>query len=492
MKVLSPAEARALDERTIAAGTPGIILMERAAAAVAREIARVLARRPHLGARVVVLSGTGNNGGDGFEAARLLLRSPRVASVETVLVGDPERFASDARATYERLRDAGGEVRFDLEALRRATLVIDALFGTGLSRPLDMEGPEARAARFCAESGVFVASVDLPSGLHGGTGEIPGVHVTADLTITFGHPKTAHVDLPAAGFCGRLVVADIGLLAAEGSTGRDVVVGADVAPLFLRRQAESHKGTFGKLQVVGGSTGMAGAPALAARAALRTGAGLVTVAAPDDVRAIVHGLVPEATTRPADEEPAGDALAVGPGLGTSEAARARFERAVASDRPAVFDADALNLASGRPEIFWSREQETVLTPHPAEAGRLLGKTAEDVNADRVEAASTLARRSGAVVVLKGFHSVIAAPDGRHTLILAGGPALAKGGSGDVLTGIAGALLARGLPAWDAARAGAWLHGSAGDLAREALGEESVVATDLVERIPEAFELLRSR
>lgn len=492
MKVLSPAEARSLDEKTIAAGTPGIVLMERAAAAVAREIARVLTRRPHLGARVVALCGTGNNGGDGFETARLLLRSPRVASVETVLVGNPERLSGDVRTTYERLCDAGGEVRFDLEALRRATLVVDALFGTGLSRPLDLDGLEARAVRFCAEGGVFVVSVDLPSGLHGGTGEIPGVHLTADLTVTFGHPKTAHVDLPAAGFCGRLVVTDIGLVPAEKAAGPDVVVSADVAPLFRRRHAESHKGTFGRLLVVGGSDGMAGAPALAARAALRAGAGLVVVAAPDGVRGVVHGLVAEATTRPTEAEISGDALAVGPGLGTSDAARVRFERAIASDLPAVFDADALNLASGNPEMFWSREPETVLTPHPAEAGRLLGSTAEAVNADRVEAATTLARRSGAVVVLKGFRSVVAAPDGRHTLVLAGGPAMAKGGAGDVLTGIVGALLARGLGAWDAARAGAWLHGSAGDLAREALGEESVVATDLVELLPEVFELLRSR
>ena len=244
-----------------------------------------------------------------------------------------------------------------------------------------------------------------------------------------------------------------------------------------------------RLVVVGGSVGMAGAPALAARASLRAGVGLVTVAAPDAVRQIVHVLCPEATTSGPDIDPAGfDALAVGPGLGRSEEARGIFVRLAAAARPAVFDADALTLA--RLEIFAGRRAPTVLTPHPGEAGRLLGTDAASVNADRIGTGKSLASRSNAVVVLKGFRTVVAAPDGRVAVVLAGNPGMATGGAGDVLTGITGALLARGLSAWDAARTAAWLHGAAGDIAAEALGEESVVASDLADNLPGAFSLAR--
>lgn len=494
MRALSPAESRALDERTIAAGTPGLTLMERAAAAITREIARLLARRPERGERVVLLAGTGNNGGDGFEVGSHLLR--RGVLLETLVVGDVRKLTPDAATTYQRLEDAGGVPRLvtserDLEALRSASLVIDALFGTGLARPLS--GLAARAASIAGHGGGFVVAVDIPSGLDGGQGAIPGSHVVASLTVTFGHPKLAHVVLPAAGVCGRIVVADIGLLplSREEGQGPEAVCAADIAPLFPHRVAEAHKGSFGRVRVVGGSDGMAGAPALAARAAFRSGAGLVTVAAPSNVRSIVHTLVPEATTAPIEGDfgPA-DALAVGPGLGTSEAARGVLGRALASPLPLVVDADGLNLMAGNPEGFAGRDAATVLTPHPGEAGRLLGIDAPRVNSDRASVARELASRSGSVVVLKGFRSVVARPEGETAIVLAGNPGMATGGAGDVLTGLVGAFLARGFSAWDAARAAAWLHGTAGDLAREDVGEEALIAGDLVESLPGAFTVVR--
>ena len=468
--------------------------MRRAANAVVREIAGVVARRPMRGARVVVLAGPGNNGGDGFETARLLQAARIASSVETLLFGAPEHLGADARRTHQRLGQAGGLIREvtkedDLEPLRVATIVVDALFGTGLKRPISPDGLPARAVRLVAEGKAFVVSIDVPSGLSTDEPLVWMPSVRADLTVTFGYPKPCHVHLPAAALCGRIAVAGIGFLPLvedESRSGSDVVAAGDVVRLFPRREADAHKGSFGRLLVVGGSQGMAGAPALAARGAHRSGAGTVTVFAPESVRATVHGLSPETMTAGEGVDFAlFDALAVGPGLGSSEAARALVERAADSRLPAVFDADALNLA-GEASFFERRLAPTVLTPHPGEAARLLGIDTVRVNADREGAVREIATRAKAVVILKGFRSLVADPSGRVVPVLAGNPSMASGGTGDVLTGVVGACLARGFDSFDAASAAAWLHGTAGDFVREAKGEESLQASDLVEALPEAF------
>ncbi|MHB8796982.1 MAG: NAD(P)H-hydrate dehydratase [Thermoanaerobaculia bacterium] len=495
MIALGPAAAREADARTIAAGTPGIVLMERAAEAVARECLRAVDGAPLRGERVVVLCGTGNNGGDGLAIARLLRRSPRVGTVAALLLGTRARIAGDAAETLRRLERDGGEVAEvsapeGLEPLRGATLVVDALFGTGLSRPLDEEGLAAQAARIASGRRGFVVSVDLPSGLDAGSGDLVGPHVRADLTITFGVPKLAHLLLPAAAACGRVVVADIGLLPADPTAdGPDVVTARDVASLFPPRSAAAHKGTYGTLAVVGGARGMAGAAALAARAAFRAGAGKVLVVAEDVSRPAVHALVAEATTAEALPESGPTALAVGPGLGTDAWGAGRLDEALARSLPAVLDADALNLLRGKLDKLGGRPGPTVLTPHPGEASRLLGLVAATVAADPESAALRLAAESGATVVLKGFRSVIATPAGRVARVLSGNPGLATGGSGDVLTGVVGALLARGLPAWEAAMAGTYLHGLAGDLVRERRGEESLRASDLPDELGAAFAVV---
>ncbi len=497
MRFLSAEESRAADARTIVAGTPGLVLMERAAAAVAREAMRALGARPERASSIVVLAGPGNNGGDGFEAARRL-QAAGWKGVEVLLLGDPERLSGDAATTFGRLGGCGVSVRpvtnvRDLEPLRSASFVLDALYGTGLARPIDEESLSGVAVRLLASGRPFVLAVDVPSGLSGDRSDLPGPAVRADVTVTFGTPKRCHVFLPAAGLCGRLVVADIGLLPREDprpAGDPEVITAADVAPLFPPREASSHKGTYGHLLVVGGSDGFFGAPALAVRAAHRSGAGLVTLAASEEVRRSVHTLSPETTSVPPDADLASyDALAVGPGLGRSGDARRLLSRLAAAPIPAVFDADALNL-SGEAGFFRSRRSPTILTPHPGEAGRLLGLDAASVNADRDAAARTLAARSGAVVVLKGFRTVLADPTGRTAVVLSGNPGMASGGTGDVLTGIAGALLARRLSAWDAAAAATFLHGAAGDLAAEALGEEALVASDVVAALGAAFGLLR--
>lgn len=491
MRALGPEESRAVDARTIAAGTPGLALMERASEAVARESVRAIGARPLRGERVVVLCGAGNNGGDGFGAARLLAASPSVGDVRVVLLGRRERVAGDAAEMLRRLD--GSRVRVEeaadeegLAPLGGATLVVDALFGTGLSRPLAEGSLHARAVALASARHAFVVAVDLPSGLDGGSAAADAPHVRADLTVTFGFPKLAHLLLPAAGSCGRVVVADIGLLPDQGTGGPEAITARDVAPLFPRRAPSAHKGTCGTLGVVGGAPGMAGAAALAARAAFRTGVGKVVVVASETSRPSVHALVAEATTAAALPAAGLSALAVGPGLGTAEASRETLEVALGAALPSVLDADALNLLAGRPAALRERCAPTVLTPHPGEASRLLGIATPEVVSDPERAAHRLAAESGAVVVLKGFRSVVTAPGGRSARVLAGNPGMASGGSGDVLTGIVGALLARGLSPWDAASAGAFLHGLAGDLAAERLGEEALAASDLVSELPAAL------
>jgi NAD(P)H-hydrate epimerase len=494
VRVLGAVEAREADARAIAAGTPGIVLMERASEAVARECARAVAVRPLRGERVVVLCGTGNNGGDGFGAARLLRRSPLVGEVAVLLLGGRGRVEGDAARMLARLEAEGGAVvevnaKAGLEPLRGATLVVDALFGTGLSRPLDPDSLHGLAVRLASARHAFVVAVDVPSGLDSGSFRSDVAHVRADLTVTFGFPKLVHLLAPAAGSCGRVVVADIGLGAGPVGEGLpEAVTAFDVAPAFPRRLPAAHKGSFGTLGVVGGARGMAGAAALAARAAFRTGAGKVVVVAEEASRGAIHALVAEATTAGGLPVPGLSALAAGPGLGTSPASRALLDAVLGAGLPAVLDADALNLLSGRPETLLGRDLPTVLTPHPGEASRLLGLPTATVVEDAEGAARLLAERSGATVVLKGFRSVVAAPGGRTARVLAGNPGMATGGSGDVLTGVVGALLARGLSGWDAASAGAFLHGLAGDLAAERLGEDALTASDVAEAVGEAVRL----
>jgi NAD(P)H-hydrate epimerase len=415
--------------------------------------------------------------------------------VVVLLVGARGKVSGDATEMLRRLEDEGGAVvevggAEGLEPLRGATLVVDALFGTGLSRPVEEPSLHGLAVRLASSRRAFVVAVDVPSGLDSGSGRSDVPHVRADLTVTFGFPKLVHLLLPAAGSCGRVVVADIGLLPDEGDgCFPEAVTARDVAPFFPRRPAAAHKGTFGTLGIIGGAWGMAGAAALAARSAFRCGAGKVVVVAQEASRAAIHALVAEATTA-ALLVPAGlTALAVGPGLGTSPASRALLDAALDSALPAVLDADALNLLTGRPELLRGRSVPTVLTPHPGEASRLLGVTTAAIADDVEGAARRLAERSGATVILKGFRSVVATPAGDIARILSGNPGMASGGSGDVLTGVVGALLARGLTARDAAQAAAFLHGLAGDLACERVGEEALVASDIVEALGEAIRFV---
>ena len=511
--MFTAAEMRALDARAIGAlGIPGPRLMEAAGAGAARQIARDFA--PIRGKRVVILAGRGNNGGDGFVAARHL--RARGARVETFLLGRRSDVRGDAAGALGRWRGTVREVAAEdglppvIRALAGAHVVVDALLGTGLTGPT--QGLTARAIEAVNAAGRPVAALDLPSGLPADGGALLGPTVAAARTYTFAGLKRSLVLHPAAAHAGQVSVVDIGIPAAEAARGITTFLleAADVAPAFPPRPPHAHKGHQGHLLVVAGSRGKSGAAALAGRAALRAGAGLCTIATPASQQPIVAALAAEYMTEPLAETAAGglaraalepiealaaarDALAVGPGLGvepeTVELVRALVRGAA---RPMVVDADGLNALAGLAGGLREARGPRALTPHPGEMARLLGIGADAVQADRIETARAFATAHRVHLALKGAGTVVAAPDGRVFVNPTGNPGLASGGTGDVLTGLVGALLARGLDALLALQAGCYVHGLAGDLGAADVGEDGLVASDVVERIPAAIRSLPGR
>ncbi len=497
---------RALDRHTIGTlGVPGQVLMENAGRAVAEV---VLAERGAVGGPVLVVCGSGSNGGDGLVAARhlALLGVP----VKLVLIGNPSELRGDAALNFERIRVLGLEVAEGVPRAIGARVAVDALFGTGLARAVS-GAPAAAIRRLnAARPGVRVVAVDLPSGLDADTGQPLGVAVQADVTVTLALPKLGLALEPGRSLAGRIVVARIGI------AGRAPQVVPE-AELWTRgaagsrlpaRPPHAHKGHFGHVLVLAGSRGKTGAAALAAEAALRVGAGLVTLGCPAGLNPILEQKCTEAMTEPLPEtanqglavaalEPAlglareRDAVALGPGLGR-EAETGTLVRALAERlrSPLVIDADGLLPFAGDPAALKARAAATVLTPHPGEAARLLGQSAREINRDRVGAARRLAEATGAVVLLKGAATVAAAPDGRTLVNPTGGPVLASGGSGDVLTGAVATFLAQGLEPLEAAALAAFVHGHAADRLAARHGPSGVLAGELAREIPDACQALR--
>ena len=513
--VLTAEEMRRADRRTIEdVGLPGPVLMENAGAAVARLVEdRFTDRR-----RIVVVCGRGNNGGDGFVVARRLCRS-----AQGLLLGSREEIRGDARTHLLACERSGGrilEVK-DEEAwaaarpiVEGADLIVDAVLGTGLaSAPAGLAAEAIAVILARHEAGVPVVAVDLPSGLSSDTGVVAWPSARATVTVTFGAPKRGHVLPPACDRVGELVVADIGIspesLAQAGPT-LFLLEDRDATAAFPSRRPEAHKGDFGHLLVVAGSVGKTGAAVLAAGAALRCGSGLVTVATPEPCLAIVAAARAEVMTEPLPATRAGglaeaglsrllelakerDAVVLGPGLGQDKETRTLVRAFVrACPVPLVLDADGLNaLAAGdvRALDALARTAPTVLTPHPGEMGRLVGLSSAEVQRERVETAVALARATGAVVVLKGERTLVAEPEGRAAVMATGNPGMATGGTGDVLAGVIGALVARH-GALLAATAGAFVHGRAGDFAAREKGQEGMTAGDVLEALPAAIEQVR--
>jgi ADP-dependent NAD(P)H-hydrate dehydratase / NAD(P)H-hydrate epimerase len=513
--VFTAEEMRRLDQRAITElGIPGAVLMENAGRGAAEAIVAALPAlgAPRRGARVVIVCGKGGNGGDGFVVARWLKRHGARPTV--LLVPAPADVGGDAGRKLEELRRGGirprpftGD-RATVDLLAGAHVVVDALLGTG-SRGAP-EGGVSRAIEAINAGGRPVVALDIPSGLSANTGAPAGPVIRAAMTLTFAGLKRGLVTSPGDELAGQVTVIPIGVPDREvaGGVTTFLLEPRDIAGLFPRRPRAGHKGTFGHLLLVAGSLGKTGAAALGAMAAMRSGVGLVTVATPASQQPVVASLVLEAMSEPLPEtsartlalkareailELAGsrDAVAIGPGIGLDHETM-QVARALARElrQPMAIDADGLTALAGHVDALREAPAARCLTPHPGEMARLLGARVDEVQRDRIEVTREFATRHRVHIVLKGARSVIGAPDGRVFVNPTGNPGMASGGTGDVLTGVLGAFLARGMEPGAAMRASVYLHGSAGDVAAERVGEESLVARDVIAAIPEAFKRLR--
>lgn len=524
MKILTAAQMQSVDRDTTEVyGVPSLTLMENAGRGVVTFLHQ---RFPPLQAQeIVILCGRGNNGGDGMVVARMLRElglQPRV-----LLLADPSGLRGDAEVNYKRLAEGGGlplavpdhaSWQEITARLGNTSLVVDAILGTGLSKPLGgflLEVVRDIPAVFPRAK---VVAVDLPTGVAADSGELIGECVRADASVTSTAAKVAHVFPPACEKVGEWVVRPIGTPVEALRDNPDFFLNLlephDLEWLIQPRKLESHKGDFGHVLVIGGSVGKTGAAAMAAKAALRAGAGLVTVATPKSALPVIASLSMEIMTEPLPETSSGtislrsikdglldtlvegkSVLAVGPGLGrdpeTMEAAREVVNR---YPIPVVLDADGLNAFGGCIKTLRGGDRVRVLTPHPGEMGRLAGEKTSEIIAHRLDIARRFAQEHGLQLVLKGFRTLTAAPDGQVWVNLTGNPGMATGGSGDVLTGIAAALLAQypHRSPTEVTAAAVYLHGLAGDVAARDLGEASMIAGDILDRLPGAYRELQQQ
>lgn len=498
MKFAGSSAMREMDRYTIEElGIPGETLMLHAARGVADCAAEMLKNREAI---VLILCGGGNNGGDGIGAAALLYE--KGYRVSCVMVGDESGLTADSLAMRARLEAAGGDlVNFDPAAPipKGCGLIIDALFGTGLSRPVS--GKYEALIGAVNKSGIPVLSCDIASGISADTGEVLGCAVKANVTVTFNLPKTGQLLPPGTEYTGRLRVHDIGIPAEareRADSGGEYVTGDMVRQWLPAAQLESHKGNFGKLLMLCGSRGFTGAAALAAKAALRTGAGLVYLGVPEAVYPILAAKLDEPVVFPLPCDGGGrfseaalpeirsrlggmDACLIGPGIGDSrETRKVVYGVLKAAHCPLILDADGINALEGHIDRVDKAEAPVVLTPHAGEFRRMGGALEEG----RLTGAGKMAERTGAVVILKGYRTVVAGRSGEIYVNSTGNPGMATGGSGDVLSGILTCLLGQGMKPEQAAAAAVWIHGAAGDLCRERLGRRSMLPTDMIEALSE--------
>ena len=515
MKILTAAEMREVDRLTTARyRVPSLTLMENAGRSVAEFIH---SRFPGLAQRrVIVICGKGNNGGDGFVAARHLLKLG--AKPEVYLIGAPRESKGDAATNLRRWKKAGKvhqDAALDPAFFRKlpaGSIIVDAILGTGVRGSVGGRLGDVINAVNERESGTSVIAVDIPSGLHADTGEVEGAAIVADHTITFTAPKPGLVDREGGHRVGGLQVRQIGsppeLIEEIGKGNLRWSDAREFASFAWPRKADGNKGDYGHALVVAGSVGKTGAAVLASWAALRAGAGLVTVATPEPALPVIAAHTPEVMTEPLAATRAGTisekslegglfakllkskrALAIGPGLSTQDETQ-EFVRKVVADRgvPIVLDADGLNAFAGRASELRNVAANLCITPHPGEMARLFGSAAKEIQARRVEVAQQAARDWNAIVVLKGAATVIASPDGRAFVNSTGNPGMATGGTGDVLTGILAGLTAQfGTSDWLRVIAfGVYLHGLAADMAYEDSHEAPLMASDLINAIPRAY------
>lgn len=509
MRVATAKQIAEIDRRaTEEFGIPAASLMERAGLQVAKVAVSLLSERG--GRRVVVLCGKGNNGGDGLVAARSL-RDAGVM-VEAILAAPESEFSGEARLALAAAREAGIQLRTagsreDDRFLRTADLIIDALFGTGFRGPV--RGPAADLIRAANGSGRPVLAVDIPSGVAADTGRPNGECIRAAATVTMGLPKVGLLVFPGAELAGSVYVADIGYppgLSNHSSVPTHLVTSGMVRALLPERKPDSHKGDYGRVLIVAGSIGYTGAAVLATRGALRTGAGLVTLAVPETVYPIIASHVVEGMPHPLPDKGGAvatdalkkldeliqrsDVIAAGPGLSEAAGVRRVVERLLAAGKPLVLDADGLNVLAGRATTLATARAPLVITPHPGELGRLVEMPAGKIQEDRLAAARSAAKRFKCTVLLKGARTVIATPEGDAYISPTGNPGMATGGMGDVLTGTIASLIGQGLNPTAAAYCGAYLHGLAADLIAAERGMAGMLASEVADHLPVAVERVR--
>ena len=506
-RIVTTEEMRKIDRRTIEdVGVPGLLLMENAGLGVVRVIEEVLSETN--GRRVTVVCGKGNNGGDGMVIARHLFN--RGISVRIILIGKKEQLQGDALINMRIVDSFGLEIDEvnDKKILRRVDegdLIVDALLGTGITG--EVQGFYADVIEWMNRSSVPVVSVDVPSGLHADDGTFEGACVRAYRTVTMAEIKRGLVLPPGRELAGELTVADIGAPAfvSESVGVRTFIIEEeDVRERLPERPVSAHKGAFGKILIIAGSTGMTGAAVLASMAALRVGGGLTILGIPESLNPILEEKLTEVMTKPLPETNQGtlsenaeseidellewaDVLAVGPGVTTVPKTAELVRKIVMkSKKPMVIDADGLNAFSGMAELLGKKEGPTVMTPHYGELSRIINLSIEEIAVNRIEVARECAGRFGAVVVLKGAPTVIANPEGEVFVNSTGNSGMATPGSGDVLTGMIVGLLGQGCAPLDASLCGVFLHGLSGDISAELQGQRSLIAGDLVDYISEAL------
>lgn len=514
MFLVTANEMQKMDRRTIEVfGIPGRVLMENAGRGATAFFLETLYRNNH--GAVGVMAGRGNNGGDGFVMARYLHQ--KGIAVTVFLLSDKTRVAGDAAANLQLLETMGvpiveilDEETFDKAhaSLAHQQFWIDAILGTGLNSAV--RGLFRKAIDFINQLGRPVFAVDIPSGLNADTGQVCGTAIQATATATFGFAKVGHLTFPGRTLTGRLRVVEIGIpphVAMEVGCGQHLITSRLVQRVLPRRTDSAHKGTTGHLLVLAGSPGKTGAAAMTATAAMRIGAGLVTLGVPRSLNPVLETLVTEAMTVPLDESDQGTldesaldtisslmagkrCLAIGPGIGTSPSTGRLLAKLIESaDIPLVIDADGLNLIAADPGILSTCKAPVVLTPHPGEMARLSGQSTAAIQENRIDQARLFAKTHGAIVILKGAGTVIAQPDGTVFVNPTGNPGMAAGGMGDVLTGIVAGLIAQGMTAEQAALSGVYVHGLAADSLSQSKAPVGYLATEVMQALPEAVRTI---
>ncbi|MEK7396826.1 MAG: NAD(P)H-hydrate dehydratase [Candidatus Poribacteria bacterium] len=511
MKIVTAKEMRNIDFQTInEVGIPGVVLMENAGLGVVQAIERDF---PLQTFSIAIFAGKGNNGGDGLVIARYLAN--KGYRVTTYLLAEPDKFIGDALINLRIAQNIGLNIEYILSdeqlnekkgIISQNNLIIDAIFGTGLNGPV--RGFASNVIDYLNSTGIPIVAVDLPSGLDSDTGKVEGSCIKAVMTVTMALPKRGLLLYPGAKFVGKLEIADIGI-------PQSVIDSQDLSTILIQsscalkllpeRPRDGHKGLFGRVLVIAGSVGLTGASAMASLSALRVGAGLVTLGTPESLNPIMEVKLTEAMTLPLPETShqtlsiraydkimqmvnGTDVVAIGPGLSRNPETMELVRKLCKGiNIPKVIDADGLNALAEDKNCLSELGKQTVLTPHPGEMARLIGKTISDVQSDRINIAIDFAKEYGVILVLKGVPTVIAEPNGEAYLNTTGNPGMASGGTGDVLTGTIAGFLAQGLDAKNSAILGVYVHGLAGDLASIDKGEAGLIAGDLIDFLPKAIK-----